>query len=102
MMEISRVFNVKNVYTYPNPGGQEDEIHIEIVGIGRVIVPKSSLRKLATVLLDANRPVTGPAKEHETVAGRYVVGDEGWAGDPAARAARMTSRWRSDSARLSC
>ena len=54
MMEISRVFNVKNVYTYPNPDGQEDEIHIEIVGIGRVIVPKSMLKRIADALLDAN------------------------------------------------
>ena len=54
MMEISRVFNVKNVYTYPNPGGQEDEIHIEIVGIGRLIIPKSMLRRIADALLDAN------------------------------------------------
>ena len=84
MMDVFQVYRVKNVYTQSGHlDGREDELHMEIVGLGRMIVPKSELRRIADALLDANtigrlrssgkqpepsgkqtEPAPGPAKEY--------------------------------------
>ena len=55
MMSVFDYYRVKHVYTQTgHTDGREDELHMDIVGLGRVIVPKSELRRIADALLDAN------------------------------------------------
>ena len=96
MNRISSALRVSDVHTRSgHPDGREDELHIEIdqhsaahrdiIGVGRLIVPKSNIRKIANALLDAN--TTGrlrssgkqPAPEEPEPAKEYrqtVVGGE--------------------------